>query len=197
METLYPPEYLEAVYAVRTLEKERRALSIIKKFSSRVENVAVAFSGKDSLVALHLATRAGLDAHVVISTYVANRRLRQEVVDELRAVAESLGVSNIVIHDKPWDVHASLFRIIRNTYGYDAIITGLRRRENCMHHGFVEYYDWYTPQRWILINPIIDWTVAEVWSYIYHYRLPIMTPYRDILRPDTPLQHLALRRTTD
>ncbi len=60
-----------------------------------------------------------------------------------------------------------------------------------MHSGFVEYYDWYTPQRWILINPIIDWTVAEVWSYIYHYRLPVMTPYRNITRPDTPLQHLV------
>ncbi len=82
METsIYPPEYMEAVYTVRTLEKERRALSIIKKFGSRVKNAAVAFSGKDSLVALHLTVRAGLDAHVVVSTHVANRRLPQEIVE--------------------------------------------------------------------------------------------------------------------
>ncbi len=58
METsIYPPEYMEAVYMVRTLEKEKRALSIIKKFGGRVKNAAVAFSGKDSLVALHTAMK--------------------------------------------------------------------------------------------------------------------------------------------
>ncbi len=185
----YPPEYLEAVYLVKTATKERKAREVIRAYSTA--NTAVAFSGKDSMTALHLAVTAGVAVDVVISAYVADRRLPQKVVDELRAVAESLGASNIVIHDKPWDVHSSLFRIIRNAYGYDAIITGLRRQENRIHSGFVEYYDWNTPQRWILINPIIDWTVAEVWSYIYHYRLPVMTPYRDISRPDASLQHLV------
>jgi 3'-phosphoadenosine 5'-phosphosulfate sulfotransferase (PAPS reductase)/FAD synthetase len=184
----YPPEYMKAVYMVQTLEKERRAVEIIKKFST--ENTAVAFSGKDSLVALHLAITAGVAVDVVISAYVADRRLPQNVVDELRAVAESLGSRRVIIHDEPWDIHASLFRVISRTYGYDAIITGLRRRENRGHNTVVEYAK-IVNKIVKLINPVIDWTVAEVWSYLYNYRLPIMTPYRDIVRPDASLQHLV------
>jgi len=180
----YPPEYMEAVYVVRASAKEKMVREVIRMYSTA--NTAVAFSGKDSMTALHLAVTAGVAVDVVISAYVADRRLPQKVVDELRAVAESLGARRVVIHDEPWDIHASLFRIISRTYGYDAIITGLRRRENRGHNNVVEY------SRVVkLINPIIDWTIAEVWSYIYNYRLPVMTPYRDISRPDVSLQHLV------
>ncbi len=174
---------------MRTSSKEKKAREVIRMYSTA--NTAVAFSGKDSMTALHLAVTAGVAVDVVISAHAADRRLPQKVVDELRAVAESLGARRIIIHDEPWDIHASLFRIISRTYGYDTIITGLRRRENRGHNNVVEYdmveYDKVVK----LINPIIDWTVAEVWSYIYNYRLPVMTPYRDISRPETPLQHLV------
>jgi 3'-phosphoadenosine 5'-phosphosulfate sulfotransferase (PAPS reductase)/FAD synthetase len=183
----YPPEYMKAVYIVKTSTKEKKAREVIRKYSTA--NTAVALSGKDSITALHLAVTAGVAVDVVIGTHVADRRLPQKIVDELRAVAESLGARRIIIHDEPWDIHASLFVIISRTYGYDAIITGLRRRENRGNNTVVEYYMVEYGRVVKVINPIIDWTVAEVWSYIYNYRLPVITPYRDISRPETPLQH--------
>jgi 3'-phosphoadenosine 5'-phosphosulfate sulfotransferase (PAPS reductase)/FAD synthetase len=179
----YPPAYLEAVYLVLVSQKEKRAVDVIRRFNTK--NTAVAVSGKDSIVALHLTTRAGVYADVVIGTYVAARRLPQELIDELVSIAKSFGV-RIIIHDQPWNAHASLFRIISKTYGYDAVITGIRRRENRGHSGIVEYYNWG-----LLINSIINWTVAEVWSYIYHYRLRVPLQYRFVIRPETPLQHLV------
>jgi 3'-phosphoadenosine 5'-phosphosulfate sulfotransferase (PAPS reductase)/FAD synthetase len=185
----YEPEYLKAVYMTRTKEREKRAREVIRKHIT--ENAAVALSGKDSMAALHLTatTETDVDIDVVIAAYVAVRRLPQKVVDELRAFAESLGVRRVIIHDEPWDVHASLFAIISRTYGYNVLITGLRRRENRGHFSAVEYIrvDGRTVR---LINPLIDWSAAEVWSYIYNYRLPVLTPYRHA-RPDTPLQHLV------
>ena len=183
----YPPEYMEAVYN-RMLEKEKRAREVIRRHSTA--NTAAALSGKDSEVALHLALSAGVAVDVVISAYIAGRRLPQKIIDELRAVAEGLGVRHVVIHDEPWDIHASLFSVINRKYGYDAVITGLRRRENRGHLYAVER-QLVEPGRTVkLINPIIDWTAAEVWSYIYHHRLPVLKPYR-MAPPDASLQHIV------
>ena len=184
----YPPEYLEAVHLTQTASKEGRAREVIRRHSST--NTAVALSGKDSEVSLHLTATAGVAVDVVVSAYAAERRLPQKVVDELRAFAESLGVRRVVIHDEPWDVHASLFAIISRTYGYDAIITGLRSRENRGHFRAVEYIRVAHDKRVKLINPIINWNTKEVWSYIYHHRLPVPTPYR-LAPPDASLQHLV------
>jgi 3'-phosphoadenosine 5'-phosphosulfate sulfotransferase (PAPS reductase)/FAD synthetase len=179
----YSPNYLESVYIVKVREKEGRSIDVIKKAVSR--RAAVALSGKDSLVALHLALSAGVDVDVVISAYAADRRLPQSVVDELADIARRLG-AHVVIYDKAWDVHASLFNIIANHYGYGVIISGLRRREN-RGHNEIEYYKWG-----LLVNPIIDWTVAEVWSYIYKHNLPVPSVYCSALFPETSLQHLVL-----
>lgn len=46
---LYPSSYLEAVYLVRTLHKEEKARSLIKKYVDKAK-VVVASSGKDSIV---------------------------------------------------------------------------------------------------------------------------------------------------
>jgi len=183
----YPPEYLEAVYIVRTAEKERRAREVIRRHVA--ENAAATLSGKDSMVALHLAATAGAAVDVVISAYAAERRLPQKVVDELRAFAESLGV-RVIIHDEPWDVHASLFTIINRKYGFNVIVTGLRRRENRGHIHAVERQLAGHNKVIKLVNPVINWSTAEVWSYIFHYRLPIPTPYR-LARPDASLQRIV------
>ena len=183
----YKPEYLETVYAVKTREKEKRAREVIRRHAS---NAVVALSGKDSMVALHLAVTAEIDVDVVIATYVAETRIPAKVVDELRAFAEGLDVRRIIIHDEPWDVHASLFRIISNRYGYNVVVTGLRREENRYHFGAVEY-EMVRPGKMVkLVNPVIDWSSAEVWSYIYHYRLSLPTPYRIGASPNVSLQHL-------
>jgi 3'-phosphoadenosine 5'-phosphosulfate sulfotransferase (PAPS reductase)/FAD synthetase len=184
----YPPEYLEAVYIVRTAEKERRAREVIRRHVA--ENAAATLSGKDSMVALHLATSAGAAVDVVISAYAAERRLPQKVVDELKAAAESFGARRIVIHDRPWDVHASLFAIIHNEYGFDTLVTGLRRGENRGHIHAVERQLAGHNKVIKLVNPVINWSTAEVWSYIFHYRLPIPTPYR-LARPDASLQRIV------
>jgi 3'-phosphoadenosine 5'-phosphosulfate sulfotransferase (PAPS reductase)/FAD synthetase len=179
---------MEAVYMIRVASKEGRAREIIRRHSTA--NTAAALSGKDSLVALHLTVTAGVAVDVIISTYAAETRLPQKIVDELKAAAESLGARRVIIHDEPWDVHASLFAIINRKYGYGVTITGLRRRENRGHIHAVEY-QLVEPGKVVkLINPVIDWSTAEVWSYIYHYRLPVLTPYK-LAPPDASLQHLV------
>jgi 3'-phosphoadenosine 5'-phosphosulfate sulfotransferase (PAPS reductase)/FAD synthetase len=188
----YPQEFLESVYATKIMAggKEEKARKIIRKHA--VGNTAAALSGKDSLVALHLTLSTGVSVDVIISTHIAKRRLPQKVVDGLKAIAESLGARRVVIFDEPWDVHASLFRIIARKYNYDVIITGLRRGENRGHIHAVESH-LVEPGRTVkLVNPIIDWSTAEVWSYLFHYRLPILTlvPYR-YAPPDASLQHLV------
>lgn len=184
MDGLYPPQYLESVYTVRTKEKEERAIRLLSRFINHPQIVAT-LSGKDSLASLHLAARAGATDTAVISAYIGNRRLPDHVIDELAAIAKTLG-ARVVVHNEPWDIHATLFRIISSRYGYNIIITGLRRRENRGHTGVTEYYTWG-----MLLNPIIDWTAAEVWSYIYRHGLPIPSPYSLATRPETPLQHLV------
>ncbi len=178
----YPKEYMESLYLVRTKHKEEKAKEIIRKII-RNNKVLTTLSGKDSVVALHLALSVGVAIDVtVISAYIANKHLPQAVIDELQAIAQSLGV-RVIIHNAPWDIHDSLFRIICHTYNCDILITGLRRKENRRHSSVVEYYD-----RYILLNPIINWSVNEVWSYIFHYRLPVPSLYRFATRPETPLQ---------
>ncbi len=179
----YSPNYLESVYIVKVREKAERSIDIIRKAVPR--RAAVALSGKDSLVALHLALSAGVDVDVVISEYVADRRLPQSVVDELADIARRLGV-NVVVFDRPWDVHVSLFGLIAFR-GYNVIISGLRRYENRGHNEEIEYYRWG-----LLVNPIVFWTVAEVWSYIYKHNLPVPSAYCNALFPETSLQHLVL-----
>ena len=184
----YSPEYLETIYTVKTATKEEKAKEMIRMYIT--EDTAVALSGKDSLVALHLVLSVGAAVDVVISAYIADRRLPQKILDELKAAAESLGARRVIIHDEPWDVHASLFAIINRKYGYGVTITGLRRRENRGHIHAVEY-QLVEPGKVVkLINPVIDWSTAEVWSYIYHYRLPVLTPYK-LAPPDASLQHLV------
>ncbi len=185
----YKPEYLEAIYIVRITTKEMAAKELIRRHAEDA-TIAIAFSGKDSLVALHLTISAGVEADVVIASHVANMSLPRKIVDELRAIVESVGARRVIIHDKPWDVHASLFRIVSRKYGYDVIVTGLRRRENRHHHAVERLI--VKPGRVIkLVNPIINWSTQEVWSYIYHYNLPIPSPYR-LAPPDASLQHIVL-----
>jgi hypothetical protein len=182
----YPPAYLESVYLVKVSRKEQQAIKVIKEYAKG--RVAVTLSGKDSLTSLHLAIRSGVVFDVVVSRYAGMRKLPDDIVSELVHIAEGLGgVSRIVIHDKPWDVaHAALYNIVAREYGYNIVITGLRRRENRADHAVVESYLWG-----VTVNPIVDWTVAEVWSYIFHHRLPVPSPYCSSLFPETSLQHLV------
>jgi len=185
----YPPAYLESVYLVKVSRKEQQAIKVIKEHAKG--RVAVALSGKDSLTSLHLAIRSGVVFDVVVSRYAGMRKLPDDIVNELVHIAEGLGASRpsaprVVIHEKPWDAaHDSLFRII-SLDGYDTVITGVRRKENRADHAVVEIYRWG-----VVVNPIVDWTVAEVWSYIFHHKLPVPSPYCSSLFPETSLQRLV------
>jgi 3'-phosphoadenosine 5'-phosphosulfate sulfotransferase (PAPS reductase)/FAD synthetase len=185
----YPHEYMEAVYIVRTEPKVKRAREVIREHST--ENMAATLSGKDSTAAADLTISTGVAVDIVIATHVANRRMPQKVVEELIAAAEALGARRIVIHDEPWDIHTSLFSVLSRLYGYNTIVTGLRRRENRGHAHVIEYHRVGPDKKIKLINPIIDWSATEVWSYIYHHRLPIVTPYYNISLPNTSLQDIV------
>jgi len=180
----YRPEYLRAVYAVSVQRKEQKAIELVKRFTAA--KAAVALSGKDSLVSLHLALRSGINA-AAINRYAGMRRLPDGVVDELVHIARNLG-ARVEIISEPWDAaHDSVFRIIATRYGYSVIITGLRRRENGSHMP-VETHLWG-----VTINPVVDWTAAEVWAYVHHHGLPVPSAYCAARHafPDNSLQRLA------
>jgi 3'-phosphoadenosine 5'-phosphosulfate sulfotransferase (PAPS reductase)/FAD synthetase and related enzymes len=180
----YPPAYLKSVFLVKVSRKEQQAIKVIKEHAKG--RVAVALSGKDSLVSLHLTVQSGIAPDVIISRFAGMRPLPDAVVDELADIAGSLG-ARVVLHDKPWDAaHAALYNIVAREYGYNIVITGLRRRENRADHAVVETYRWG-----VVVNPIVDWTVAEVWSYIFHHKLPVPSPYCSSLFPETSLQRLV------
>ncbi|MFZ8808376.1 MAG: hypothetical protein ACO2PN_09765 [Pyrobaculum sp.] len=190
LEWPYPQEYMQTVYMTRVAAKAAKAQEVIRRYVG--ENAVVTLSGKDSEVALHLVTSAGVSIDVIIATHVARWRLPQKVIEELRAFAETLNVRRVVIYDEPWDVHQSLFRLVGRVYGYGVIVTGIRRGTNRNHISTVERL-LVEPGRYVkLVNPVFGWSADEVWSYIFYHKLPVFTPYRIGVMPDASLQHIVL-----
>jgi 3'-phosphoadenosine 5'-phosphosulfate sulfotransferase (PAPS reductase)/FAD synthetase len=191
LEWPYPPEYMKAVYETRVAAKAAKAVEVIRRHADE-DATAATLSGKDSEVALHLAASAGIAVDVIIATHAATRRLPQRVIEELRDYASSLNnVRRVIVYDRPWDVHQSLFRIISRTFGHSTIVTGIRRANRNYFHVVERLMA--EPGRYVkLINPVFEWSATEIWSYIFYHKLPVFTPYRFGVLPDASLQSLVL-----
>jgi len=177
----YRGEYLEAVYIVKTRQKEEKAKELIRE--NATGEVGVAVSGKDSLVVLSLTTAVKEGVVAVISTYFIDRKIPTETIEELVKIAKKF-TNNIILYEEKWNVHAGLFKTIAKKYKFNTIISGLRRKENGPHWT-VERYN-----TMMLLNPIIHWTATDIWAYLYHYRIPVPRVYREAPFPWTRLQEL-------
>jgi len=174
------------------LNKEPQALASIIEQCNRIqggkENVAVSFSGgKDSLVALDLAIRAGVTKAVFCDTTVEF----DETIEYVEKVKAFYGINLMLIRGRVnffesiervglpsrkarWccDVHkfGPIAKYARD-YRIKAFITGLRKDESKRRASYmVRDRNPMIPVS--QINPLLDWTVEEVWEYIRTYNLP-------------------------
>jgi len=174
-------------------QKEEKALQFLKQFPP--ENTAVSFSGgKDSLVALHLAKRAGISRAVFADTTM----MADEEIEYVKDIGEVLGVQVDIVRPKKtfWEFvedfgtpsvrgrwccavlkYAPLSEYAKQ-YGIKYYITGLRREESLIRRNYTKTSKNPMMPLTIEVNPILNWTKDEVWNYIHRYNLPVPPAYK-------------------
>ena len=161
-------------------------------------NTVVSFSGgKDSLVALDLAHRIGVKRAVFCDTTIEFDETVQYVDD----VARFYGIAIDVVRP-PLDFFTLMERVTAPSRrqrwccdvfkfgpmsrwglqnGVTAFVTGLRRNESSGRNGYTEV-DQNPMVPITQLNPLLDWTEDDVWSYINTYKLPINPLYEHFSR---------------
>ncbi len=181
----YPEAFLKAVDIMFLQQKEKQAIDYLT--THRNKNIITTLSGKDSLVALHLAFRSFGKINVYINRYVGQRRLPDAVVKELMDIGY-LFANEVIIGNRQWGPHGNLFSIIaRELEDIEIIVTGLRRQED--GDGAIGRY--VIGGRSVdVVSPIYRWKLSDVWAYVYKYGLPLPSPYCFDAPPWASLQSL-------
>jgi 3'-phosphoadenosine 5'-phosphosulfate sulfotransferase (PAPS reductase)/FAD synthetase len=178
----YPKGYLQTIYMIYTKRKEEEALRYLERYKNN--NVVATVSGKDSIVAAHLFARVKSSPPILINRYIGRRKLPDEIVNELRGIAELL-TSDIIISDLTWNGHSNLFVQIARHYNFDVIVTGLREQED----------DWESVIRVgeklvSIAAPLRRWRHSDVWAYLFTHKIPVPKIYREAPVPWASLQSL-------
>ena len=177
-------------------EKESKAIAFLTKNTD--ENTVVSFSGgKDSLVALDLASRVGVKNVVFCDTSIEF----QETIDYVRMIADVYGF-NLNIVKAPCDFFELIAKITAPSKiqrwccdvlkfgplaswayknGVSSFITGLRNEESKSRESYLDI-DKNPLVRVRQINPVISWTEQEIWDYIQLYNLPVNPLYEKFRR---------------
>jgi phosphoadenosine phosphosulfate reductase len=167
--------------------------SLIQLNDYRNKKVCVSFSGgKDSLVVLDLAIRAGISDAIFCDTGLEFDETADFVTEvemyygitiktlkapiDFYSLASKLGMPSrkcrwctTVLKSSPQAIYA-----VQN--GIEGFITGLRSEESASR----KYYQAIDENPLVpvkQINPILDWTEEEVWKYIHEENLPINPMY--------------------
>jgi len=175
-------------------EKEVEALYFLRQFPK--SKVAVSFSGgKDSLVALHLASRIGIRRAVFSDTTIES----QEIIEFVKEVKTILGIKIDIVKPRKsfWELIYLLgipsvhYRWCCPTIKFQQLneyarknkikyyITGLRRGESVARKDYEKTGTNPMLPHIIQLNPIIGWSEKDVWEYIRKYELPIPPGYRN------------------
>jgi phosphoadenosine phosphosulfate reductase len=173
-------------------KKEIEAIYFLRSFPA--DKVAVSFSGgKDSLVALHLAMRAGIKRAVFSDTTIES----QKVLEYVKEVELLLGIKIDIIRPRKtfWELAYLLGPpSVRNRWCCPTIkfqqlneyakkndilyyVTGLRRSESHIRKNYQRIDKNPMLPNVIQLNPIIDWSEKDVWDYINKHELPIPPGY--------------------
>lgn len=167
------------------LPKTQEALGVIGHFC-RESKPYVAFSGgKDSVVTLQLVRLSGIeyDAHFSFTTVDPPEVLNfiREYYPEVIWERPEKTMWQLIIENgiPPTRKMRYCCRLIKEVCGDGrTVVTGIRSRESsarqkrnirekCLKDGMDKLY----------IHPILDWTLAEVWSFIRRHHLPHCSLY--------------------
>lgn len=172
--------------------KEIEALSIIQNFDKK--NVVVSFSGgKDSLVALDLAERAGVKKAICVNTTIEFEENLEylEIIKDFYSIELEIIKAPINFFDmiEYVGMPSRRFRWCCDVFKFgplvnyakknklEGFVTGLRKEESNKRAEY-EKVDKNPLVPYLQINPILDWTEKEIWDYIYKYKLPINPLYK-------------------
>lgn len=179
-------------------------IGLISQAIERCTRPYIAFSGgKDSLVVAHLVHQVAPDVEMV---YCDDELLYPEHVAYMRQVKDREGdrlrmVSGGGLHRgwfRPWnddfdwwrmpepemewlprvDRHTGELAKLAPYLGYDGVFLGLRRAESVRRAGILEAATGIDRLRgYWHINPVIDWSDADVWAYIAAHGLDYCPVY--------------------
>ena len=167
-------------------DRESKALAVIRSVEG--QRSAVSFSGgKDSLVVLDLAIRAGIRRFVFCDTTITFKQTLEyvkkiewfygiviEVVRAPKNFFELLQVLGPPSRRLRWCCDVFKFAPVYKyavREGIKAFIRGTRRAESHKRSNY--YYIDDNPYVPVLqVNPILEWSEKDVWSYITEYSLP-------------------------
>lgn len=179
------------VESIPTYDLVPEALYTIRAFAGN--NPAVSFSGgKDSLVALDLAVRAGIKKAVFSDTTVEFedtvryvKTIRQfygidlVIARPTRSFFELIEVFGFPSRRSRWCCEALKFGPLGKyalQNGITSFITGLRSEESRKRRGYSLVGN--NPVLPIKqVNPLLNWTEEEVWRYLREFSLPINPLY--------------------
>jgi phosphoadenosine phosphosulfate reductase len=175
------------------IEKEIEAVSSLYSLKDSYKNMAVSFSGgKDSLVALDLAIRVGIQNVVFVDTTIEFEETKEYVnaisdfygisVDVVRAPSDFFSLAEKVGFPSRrfrWCCEVFKFAPLM-TYArkneVDAYITGLRSDESARRKRY-RLVDVNPVMPIAQINPLLEWSKNDIWQYIEKYKLPVNELY--------------------
>lgn len=187
-----PKKSVECVFLLNELsEKEGKAIAFLVQNID--ENTVVSFSGgKDSLVALDLASRVGVKKAVFCDTSIEFEETIEYVKNvsglyssELHVVRAPCGFFELIekitapSRIQRWCCDVLKFGPLASwayKSGTTSFITGLRSEESRTREEYLEI-DRNPLIKVRQINPIIGWSEEDVWDYIETYNLPVNPLY--------------------
>ena len=175
----YKEEFLKTIAMIFLPRRIEEAMKILRRALNK--KAVVTLSGKDSIVSLHIAITSQLEPDVIINTYVGQRELPSNVVEELYEIAKQMA-RRIIVTSLKWNVHSTLFNEIAKHYDYEAVITGLRQQENELL---------VRVRSAEIVSPIWRWRTSDVWAYAFTFDLSIPSLYCRAETPFASLQRLA------
>lgn len=170
--------------------KEKKCITFLKRFNNKTYTC---FSGgKDSLVALDLAVKSDIKKVVFCDTTIEFQEtldyieqienyydLKIEVVSAPRPFFDIVHKIGFPSRSMRWCCKVykfsplAIFARNKNVLSY---ITGLRGAENARRKNYKKI-DMNHYIKIKQLNPILDWSDQEVWTYIQKYKLPINPLY--------------------
>ncbi len=166
---------------------ENKAIKTIQDNCPSDKSVVMFSGGKDSLVVMDLARKAGIKNAVYIKSPLEFKQTIRYV--ESFPEVEIIGFNKdffelsrkLCIPSRRMKWCCTVYKLTpiaiynrKNNIKYN--IRGVRRAESSSRENYDEIEDELFP--WTTINPILDWTDKDVWRYIRKYNLPINPLYQ-------------------